>query len=296
MKHAYLIIAHNEPWLLKTLVEMLDDVRNDIYITIDSRTDISIFKEVKAAKSNLVFTKQCNNRWGSVKQIVTEYELFETASKAGPYAYYHLLSGIDLPIKSQNYIHAECDKLQGREFVGFATDSAEVRKGIKRKTDYYYVFQTHFRSSNKMMRWMIYAIQQGCILMQRALGLRRRYGVELKKGCNWVSITDDFCKYLIAHKIEALRMFNHTFCPDEIFLQTMLWNSPFKADIYDYSDEYRSCRRKIDWQRGVPYTWSAADIKELFDAGNDCFFARKFSSEDKNFIAEIVRRVKQTDR
>ena len=29
MKHAYLIIAHNEPDVLKTLLLMLDDERND---------------------------------------------------------------------------------------------------------------------------------------------------------------------------------------------------------------------------------------------------------------------------
>ena len=29
-KHAYLIIAHNQPELLKKLVELLDDERNDI--------------------------------------------------------------------------------------------------------------------------------------------------------------------------------------------------------------------------------------------------------------------------
>ncbi len=296
MKHAYLIIAHNEPWLLKILVEMLDDERNDIYITIDSRTDITSFNDVKAIRSKLVFTKQCNNRWGSVKQIETEYELFETASKAGPYAYYHLLSGIDLPIKSQDYIHSECDKLQGKEFVGFVTDSVEARKGIERKTGYYYVLQTHFRSSNKITSLMVKVIQTVCILMQRMLGLKRKYDVELKKGCNWVSITDDFCKYLIASKTEVLRMFNHTFCPDEIFLQTLLWNSPFRENIYDYSDEYRSCRRKIDWQRGLPYTWLVTDIDELFETGNESFFARKFTSRDETFVAEIVKRVEQTDR
>ena len=37
MKHAYLIIAHNEWEILHTLLTMLDDERNDIYLHIDRR-------------------------------------------------------------------------------------------------------------------------------------------------------------------------------------------------------------------------------------------------------------------
>ena len=38
MKHAYLIIAHNEYSILKSLLAMLDDERNDIYLFIDRRS------------------------------------------------------------------------------------------------------------------------------------------------------------------------------------------------------------------------------------------------------------------
>lgn len=34
-KHAYLIIAHNEPKVLETLLNCIDDRRNDVYLHID---------------------------------------------------------------------------------------------------------------------------------------------------------------------------------------------------------------------------------------------------------------------
>lgn len=83
-------------------------------------------------------------------------------------------------------------------------------------------------------------------------------------------------------------MFNHTFCPDEIFLQTVLWNSPYKNNIYDYEDEYHSCLRYIDWKRGEPYIWKENDFDELINSTNKCFFARKFNVQDKNLINKIV--------
>lgn len=288
-KHAYLIIAHNEPWLLQTLVNLIDDERNDIFITIDSRSDSSLFKDIKAVKSHLTFTKQCDNRWGSVKQIETEYVLFEAAQNSSRYSYYHLLSGQDLPIKSQDYIHDVCDRLQGKEFVGFDKNTEDVLRGIEFKTRYYHILHSHFRCSNIFEKIIIYAIQKSCLLLQKQLGIRRKYPVRLKKGCNWVSITDDFLKYLLERKEKVVKMFNHTFCPDEIFLQTVLWNSPFRDNIFDVENEYHSCLRYIDWNRGKPYTWTGSDFDELMDKSNECFFARKFSSKNKDLILRIVK-------
>ena len=37
-KHAYLIIAHNNFYILKKLIALIDDERNDIYIHVDKKT------------------------------------------------------------------------------------------------------------------------------------------------------------------------------------------------------------------------------------------------------------------
>lgn len=287
-RHAYLIIAHNEPWLLQTLVRLIDDERNDIFIAVDSRTDINIFKNVNATKSHLTFTKQCDNRWGSVKQIETEYVLFEAARNNGHYSYYHLLSGQDLPIKSQDYIHKTCDRLQGKEFVGFEITTPQSVIGLERKARFYYILQNHFRCRNILEKIIVKSVQKSYVSLQKVFGIRRKYPVNLRKGCNWVSITDDFCKYLIDCKADVLEMFNHTFCPDEIFLQTILWNSPFRNNVYDLNDEYHSCLRYIDWERGNPYTWREEDFNELMDEKNECFFARKFSSKNKELVDRLI--------
>lgn len=38
MKHAFLIIAHNNWWQLKQLIHQLDDPLNDIYVHIDQKS------------------------------------------------------------------------------------------------------------------------------------------------------------------------------------------------------------------------------------------------------------------
>ena len=103
MKHAYLIIAHGEYNLLNILVNMIDDVRNDIFIHIDKKCPPEC---ITVEKSNIYYVvNRVDVRWGDISQIETELILFEKACTTNRYDYYHLLSGVDLPIKSQNYIH-----------------------------------------------------------------------------------------------------------------------------------------------------------------------------------------------
>lgn len=119
-KHAYLIIAHNNFYILEKLIKLLDDERNDIYIHIDKKVkefDFEYFINI-CKKSNINFIKRNKVYWGSYSQIQCELNLLKEATK-NCYKYYHLLSGIDLPIKSQNYIHDYFEKNKGIEFIGF---------------------------------------------------------------------------------------------------------------------------------------------------------------------------------
>ena len=122
MKHAFLIIAHNEYPVLEVLLSMLDDERNDIYLHIDKRAT-ELFQQIKKVKMQKAGFYLIENPievyWGDISQVQVEYLLFETALSHGSYAYYHLLSGTDLPIKSQDYIHAFFQQNAGKEFVGF---------------------------------------------------------------------------------------------------------------------------------------------------------------------------------
>lgn len=49
MKHAFLIIAHNEYPILEVLLSMLDDERNDIYLHIDKRA-VGHIKKLKDSR------------------------------------------------------------------------------------------------------------------------------------------------------------------------------------------------------------------------------------------------------
>lgn len=131
MKHAFLIIAHNEYPVLEVLLSMLDDERNDIYLHIDKRAT-ELFQQIKKVKMQKAGFYLIENPikvyWGDISQVQVEYLLFETALSHGPYAYYHLLSGTDLPIKSQDYIHAFFQQNAGKELK----EGKNIRKNISK--------------------------------------------------------------------------------------------------------------------------------------------------------------------
>lgn len=153
MKHAFLIIAHNEYPILEVLLSMLDDERNDIYLHIDKRA-VGLYQKIKGFKIKkagfYLIEKNMKVYWGDISLVKVEYLLFETALKNGPYAYYHLLSGADLPIKSQDYIHEFFHKNSGKEFVGFWQDAAHQRD-LERKVSRYYFFTQRLKDKGNML-------------------------------------------------------------------------------------------------------------------------------------------------
>ena len=105
-RHAFLIMAHHQFDFLKELLLALDDERNDIYLHIDQKVPDSDLPDFSHAvqKSNLYLTERLNVHWGGYSQTACELALLKAAVPRR-YAYYHLLSGSDFPLKSQDQIH-----------------------------------------------------------------------------------------------------------------------------------------------------------------------------------------------
>ena len=89
-----------------------------------------------------------------------------------------------------------------------------------------------------------------------------------------------------------LKCYKDTYCCDEVFLQTLVYNSSYKNNLYSYIiDDYHANMRDIDWKRGRPYTWRNTDFDELM--ASDYLFARKFDEQiDDQIVYKIYMRLK----
>ena len=274
-RHAYLIMAHNQFSLLEKLLRLLDDEKNDIYIHLDKK--VKEKEKIKrklqeiCQKSDLFFIASRNVMWASWTFIEVEVALLEAASKR-EYAYCHLLSGVDFPLKTQKEIHEFFHKEKGKEFIHFGTE--EYCRRLYDRYQYYYPFQNLI--GRERIGYPLRLLQNLGVKLQRAAGIRRQRGeLVFYGGSNWFSITGQLAKYVVSQKEWIRKTFGNTLCCDEVFLQTLVMNSPYKKNLYhgEEDNDYRGNMRYIDWNRGDPYTFRPEDYEDLL--ASPYLFARK---------------------
>lgn len=290
MKNVYLIMAHNEPKILSILVKKLkQDERNDVLVHIDKKVKGTAFQELESAVQN-GGGKICPVRicvtWGDSSQIKAEMALFEEAAK-GKYDYYHLLSGSDLPIKPVREIGDFFDLHPDKVFLDCVPEMPAHLKRIKFCTDYYHFMK--FCSTPIIGKVYLKIIDKILVSGQKMLGMSRcaKDGFKMYKGDQWVSLCHDAVEYLLSRKDLIFKRFSYCCCPDEIYKQTVLMNSPFRNCVYQPENSNQRARlRLIDWDRGHPYVWTMADKEEILASGN--FFARKFSTKKDEAIVDFL--------
>lgn len=281
-------MAHNEPVLFRWLIELLDDPRNDIFVHIDKRTDITPFRQVICKYSKLVFIQdRIACIWGSLSIVKAELALFEEVASNGRYDFCHLLSGVDLPIKDQDSIHSFFDRYSGKNFIGFQPRHNESED---ERTKYFHL-RTYRPGGSRWTR-ACRLFDRISVRIQRKLGIRVHYPFQLYKGAQWVSLSPGFLEWLIKRKTFFLKCFRFASIPDERFIQSAFMASPFASTLYlPNGDEYDQCMREIDWKRGSPHTWEECDYELLVQSKR--LFARKFSSQHMGIVNQLYERLTQ---
>ena len=293
MKHAYLILAHKNWNQLMTLLSLLDDSHNDIFLHIDRYAADAPIEQLRASvkKAQLVFVKRIGCSWGDYSLVKAELELLKEATKA-PHAYYHLLSGQDLPLKPQKEIRQFFEKNTGQEFVEFSNMIPEAFNRMKKRLCYYTFFQHSIGHAKKtgIFYFVMRRFQKLTVFIQKQLGVNRLKGMESQFyfGSQWFSITDAFARYVLSREAWIEKHFHLTTIPDEHFMQTLLMQSPFRGKVSPMHI------RLINWkERSLRKKWGSPDDFTTDDydllRSSEYLFARKF---DETVNAEIISMIR----
>ena len=270
MKHAFLIIAHNNWWQLKKLIECLDSDTHDIYVHVDKKSkdfDESYFRN-SATKSSLKFYREFEVYWGGFSQVQVEMFLLKQACSNG-YDYYHIISGADLPLKSNEEIDSFFEKNKGKEFILYDEEALKGNPEISRRAKYYHFLQNYRRRyAGKWKNSFFTFCKRISLVLQIVFGVNRVKNLDwqIKYGSQWVSITDELVKVILANEEKITSVFSYTNCADELFIQTIAFNCGFKDHIFQPADKQAANLRYIDWSRGKngnPYTYRLKDIDML---------------------------------
>ena len=148
-----------------------------------------------------------------------------TESTKKPHMYYHLISGMDLQLKTQNEIHRFFSDNYGYDFVSLESNHLHnSTKDFMNRVNYYYFFQNHIgRNINSFAS----KLQRKHLIIQRKLYVCRtkKLHFSFQKGANWFSLTHKTATHIVNEykKYKKYkRVFRYSFCADEVFLQTIL--------------------------------------------------------------------------
>lgn len=286
-RHAYLLMVHKNAPQVEMLIRALDHPDNDIYIHADTRFEDAAPERFArcAAQSHVYFSSDRAITWGSYDLFETPLFLLERALEHGPYAYYHLLSGQDFPLRSQDEIHAFFDG-KDCEFVHFCKpeewpSTVDDRVRIKRFPK--------LISGSKPTR-----IIEGLFAkFQKAIGINHLDdAVSYGFGANWFSITEDLAADMVAHRAWFREHFSHGALTDEIALQSFILTFGYEDRLFRPIGDgsYLGCMRCIEWSAGGdhPRVWRTSDLARLLNS--PYMFARKIDMDvDRELIEKLLK-------
>ena len=278
MKHAYLILAHNNFYNLEILLRLLDDERNVIYIHVDKKVknfDYA-FWGCLCLKATVHCINRVNVRWGHQSLVLAELMLFEAAYKNGPYHYYHLLSGADLPIKSQSEIH------------GFFADKTDTylycnplvtEWNRQRMSMYHFIIHPKNRFEETLRDWLNHK------QMQLHIDRLQNCPMTIFKGWEWGSLPHNAVRIIVEQRRRIVKFTRFSLCSDEIYKQTFI---SYYGGTLNPSGQHYILWDNIDSNH--PRVFTESDYNMLIQS--DRMFARKFDEKvDKQIIDMIFQYV-----
>lgn len=284
-RHAYMIMAHHRFDILEEIIKDLDDERNDIFLHIDKKAKDFPEKhfEELVHKANLIMVESRDIHWGGYSQVECVLYLLKEATSYRKHSYYHFMVGVEFPLKTQDYIHDFFEENSGYEFIGFDNRDTKFEERVR----YYHVFNEYARNNNFFQK-ILNKIRIYFVAVQKILNINlcKKYGLDFRKGnANW-SITHKLACYVVENEEEIKKIYRHSFCGDEVFIHTLVYNSDFWIKVYDPEDEYHSSMRIMTWE-DQHNQYHMNDLDKLIETGR--LFARKIDGEDALELINAIR-------
>ena len=280
-RHAFLIMVHTDMYTVKALFRMLDYDSNTIFLNVDPKfSDFSI-DEIQT--NNLTIAKILNNEltWGDYSQVACELQLLKYAVDEGPFHYYHLLSGQDLPIKDHDHI---MDFFRNEDKIFINRLSMEH---FEYRVDRLYPLQK-FIGRGSDVKSNLYRILQKQ-LMKETVQQNRGKEVDFKqyKNSQWFSIPEYAARYLLECEAYIYYRYKDAMNTDEACLATLFSVSPYADKIASFNCRFEDWETHYYSSLSSPEVLTFSRFEEVFSS--NMLFARKFDSKIDWYVIKALQ-------
>jgi hypothetical protein len=283
-KQVFLIQAHKDIAQLNALVEQLRDEDFLVYVNLDRK---SALDPAAVHPSARLVRERIDVHWGgfsqvqavlnSLRQIVAEVPDFDKVL---------FLSAQDFPLLSNAALKQQLALLSGRELLDtVAIGAAPGQWAADYRYRYFYP-----EGSTRLARLACALAKR----LMRAAGLARRLpdGLQPWGGSSWWALSRA-CVAMLLEQVERkpglLRFFRRVACPDEMFFQTLVMNSPFRERVLGSNLRY------VQWpEHGArnPEVLDEGDFERV--AASDAHFCRKLDSTVSACLLARLRELHNT--
>lgn len=261
---AYLILAHRDPAQVVRLVRRLDGPNRTFVLHLDAKCEGHEWDDAlrQLEASNLRRADRVTCSWGEFSVVEATLNAIRALLASGaPFDQAVLLSGQDYPIKSNVYI--------------------EQALRSKREQCLMYLFPFPFREwpwqgYHRLPAWRVplFGRKRRLVPVHLSRFAHRRIpgGLHPYGGSQWWALPKQALLYIrefVAAHPAFVEYFRNVLIPDELFIHTILGNSPLHIEPGRHNPHY------IRWTEGAhPDVMAERDIPALCES--EKLFARKF--------------------
>ena len=238
----FLIQAHKDLDQLNTLVEELRDDAFVVYVNLDRKCALDPGHVHPYARQ---VARRVDVHWGTFGQVQAALDaLAQIDAEVPAYDKVTFLSAQDFPLLSNARLKTALAQLSGHELLDVVPiGTAPGQWAVQRRYEYFWANQGPLlrrlacRAANRMLR--------AAGRTRRLPGGMRPYG-----GSSWWTLSQACVRHVLGRvdrEPELVRFFRHCTCPDELFFQTLIMNSPFARRVLGHN-----CRH-VQWpEDGAP--------------------------------------------
>ena len=282
---AYIVLAHSDTAHFKRLMHRLNDPRCTAFVHVDAKSPLEPFRQAVRNLDRIHFIEpRTRVMWAGFSQVqstITSLE-FAIAGTGPDCTHFVIISGADYPLTNNDEILRFFDENRNRQFIRrFAVmKSGDNRQLWRLKGRHFREWADRFTPQRKPL----FLLEQFLHLFPR----RIPKDITFALGSNWVALTRECAVYCVnraRHDHALVDFFRPVFGPDELFLHTLVENSPFVLEA-DPIEEYVDITRV-----GGPFHYgnvhaltpevpirTANEADRLLATRGKKLFSRKFSS------------------
>lgn len=264
--------------------------RCDIFIHIDKNGSITHEEEnsLRQQPGVKAVSRKYKVHWAGYSILQVEMFLLNQALSMSGAGYFHLISGQDYPIRPLSDFLQFFSHTTYAGYVNCNHLPCDITDGATYYRLQHYVLTDYINARTNEGKQKVWNF----VDWQKKHGIRRRipdYMDHLYGGSAWFSINRDVAMFLVIYTKKHpgfYRRMRFTYIPEEIYVPTVILNSPYRKNIY-----WKNNCRTILWSHvGLdfsPINIGEKDFRRLL-SNPIGFFSRKFSPEISNLVMHLV--------